>query len=295
MGILLGQLHSIGIKDVISNTYYLSNQIIDRYKKNNLGINFNYIKETELSGTAGGMKKCQYFFDEGEDFVVMSGDVLTNADIKQAIKHHKESGAIATIGVKQVPHEQVSHFGVVVTDKDGYITEFQEKPSVEEAKSNLINTGIYVFNYRIFDYIPENTFYDFAKNVFPKLLAERQINTFEVNEYWNDIGTIAQYKQSIQDVFNGVFKIEHSKICDTNLGSYICGNSKISPTVRFMGNSTVGNNCKIGEYVMLNNCIVLDNAEIKTGTELSNCIVVPSTKELQNRRIKSNTTELITV
>ena len=186
MDILLGQLHSIGIKDVISNTYYLSNQIIDRYKKNNLGINFNYIKETELSGTAGGMKKCQYFFDEGEDFVVMSGDVLTNADIKQAIKHHKESGAIATIGVKQVPHEQVSHFGVVVTDKDGYITEFQEKPSVEEAKSNLINTGIYVFNYRIFDYIPENTFYDFAKNVFPKLLAERQINTFEVNEYWND-------------------------------------------------------------------------------------------------------------
>lgn len=295
MDILLGQLHSIGIKDVISNTYYLSNQIIDRYKKNNLGINFNYIKETELSGTAGGMKKCQYFFDEGEDFVVMSGDVLTNADIKQAIKHHKESGAIATIGVKQVPHEQVSHFGVVVTDKDGYITEFQEKPSVEEAKSNLINTGIYVFNYRIFDYIPENTFYDFAKNVFPKLLAERQIITFEVNEYWNDIGTIAQYKQSIQDVFNGVFKIEHSKICDTNLGSYICGNSKISPTVRFMGNSTVGNNCKIGEYVMLNNCIVLDNAEIKTGTELSNCIVVPSTKELQNRRIKSNTTELITV
>jgi len=295
MDILLGQLYSIGIKDVISNTYYLSNQIIDRYKKNNLGINFNYIKETELSGTAGGMKKCQYFFDEGEDFVVMSGDVLTNADIKQAIKHHKESGAIATIGVKQVPHEKVSHFGVVVTDKDGYITEFQEKPSVEEAKSNLINTGIYVFNYRIFDYIPENTFYDFAKNVFPKLLAERQINTFEVNEYWNDIGTIAQYKQSIQDVFNGVFKIEHSKICDTNLGSYICGNSKISPTVRFMGNSTVGNNCKIGEYVMLNNCIVLDNAEIKTGTELSNCIVVPSTKELQNRRIKSNTTELITV
>lgn len=295
MDILLEQLHSIGIKDVISNTYYLSNQIIDRYKKNNLGINFNYIKETELSGTAGGMKKCQYFFDEGEDFVVMSGDVLTNADIKQAIKHHKESAAIATIGVKQVPHEQVSHFGVVVTDKDGYITEFQEKPSVEEAKSNLINTGIYVFNYRIFDYIPENTFYDFAKNVFPKLLAERQINTFEVNEYWNDIGTIAQYKQSIQDVFNGVFKIEHSKICDTNLGSYICGNSKISPTVRFMGNSTVGNNCKIGEYVMLNNCIVLDNAEIKTGTELSNCIVVPSTKELQNRRIKSNTTELITV
>lgn len=172
MDIILTQLADLGVKDVISNTYYLSEQIIDRYSKNKLGIHFNYIKETELSGTAGGVKKCQFFFDEGEDFIVMSGDVLTNADIKKGVEIHKKSGAVATIGIKQIAHEKVSHFGVVVTDENGYITEFQEKPSIEEAKSNCINTGIYIFNYKIFDYIPENTFYDFAKNVFRNYLTK---------------------------------------------------------------------------------------------------------------------------
>ena len=283
MDIIFSHLHSIGVNDVISNTYYLADQIIDRYSKNNLGINFKYIRETELSGTAGGMKKCQFFFDEGEDFIVMSGDVLTNADIRAGIEIHKKSGAIATIGVKQVPHELVSHFGVVVTDDNGFITEFQEKPPVEEAKSDLINTGIYIFNYKIFDYIPENTFYDFAKNVFPKLLEEGQINTFEVNGYWNDIGTIGQYKQSIQDVFNGVCKIEHSKVIETNLGSYISKTSKIPNTVRFVGNNVVGSNCKLGEYIKLENCVILDNSEIKSGSELSNCVVLPSRNLLKSK------------
>lgn len=293
MDIILTQLHEAGIKDVISNTYYLSDQIINRYKKNNLGINFNYIKEEELSGTAGGVKKCQYFFDKGEDFIVMSGDILTTADIKKGIEIHKKSNAIATIGVKEVPHELVSHFGVVVTDENGYITEFQEKPSIEEAKSNLINTGIYIFSYEIFDYIPENTFYDFAKNVFPKLLEENKINTFTIDEYWNDIGTIAQYKQSVQDVFNGICNIKHGEIVETNLGNYICGNTKLPKNIRTVGNNVIGDNCKIGEYVKIENCIVFDNAEIKTGAELKDCIVLPVCKELSERHtqlLKNNFT-----
>lgn len=295
MDIILSQLHSVGVDEVISNTYYLANQIIDRYKKNNLGVKFNYIKETELSGTAGGVKKCQFFFDEGEDFIVMSGDILTTADIKEGIEIHKKSGAIATIGVKQIPHELVSHFGVVVAGEDGYITEFQEKPSLEEAKSNLINTGIYIFNYKIFDYIPENQFYDFAKNVFPKLLEAGQINTFEVKGYWNDIGTISQYKQSIQDVFNGVCKVGSCDIKETNLGSYVAGKSRIPETVRFVGNSVVGDNCKIGEYVKLENCVIFDNAEIRTGSELSDCVILPEDRKLEKHLNSDKTCKYVAV
>ncbi len=295
MDIILTQLKNIGVSEVISNTYYLADQIINRYKDNNLGVKFSYVKETELSGTAGGVKKCQFFFDKDEDFIVMSGDILTTADIKKGIEIHKKSGAIATIGVKEIPHEHVSHFGVVVTGEDGYIKEFQEKPSIEEAKSNLINTGIYIFNYKIFDYIPENTFYDFAKNVFPKLLEDKQINTFLVSEYWNDIGTIGQYKQSIQDVFNGVCKIEHEDVSETNLGRYLAGsNTKIPETVRFVGNTVVGNNCKLGEYIKLENCVVLDGAEIKTGSELSDCVVLPQMSVNKNIE-KSKTKEILTV
>lgn len=295
MDIILSQLSNIGIKNVISNTYYLSHQIIERYKKNNLGVHFNYIQESKLSGTAGGMKKCQFFFDKGEDFLVMSGDVLTTADIQKGIEQHKRTGAIATIGIKQVPHEKVSHFGVVVTDNEGYISEFQEKPSMDEAKSNFINTGIYIFNYKIFDYIPENTFYDFAKDVFPKLLKERQINTFEVQEYWNDIGTIEQYKQSIQDVFDGICDIEHAKIQATNQGAYICGNSEVPSTVRFIGNSVVGSNCKLGEYIKLENCVVFDNARIETGAELTNCIVLPQMQNTKTISSRSNNKDAIRI
>jgi mannose-1-phosphate guanylyltransferase len=101
MDILLENLSSIGITKVIANTYYHADKIIDRYSNNNFGIDFSYITEQDLSGTAGGLKKCQYFFDKGETFVVLSGDGLTNADIQKGIKLHQNSNAIATIGIKK--------------------------------------------------------------------------------------------------------------------------------------------------------------------------------------------------
>ncbi len=294
MDIILSDLRKLGVKDVISNTYYFADKIIDRYKKNDLGINFNYIKEESLSGTAGGLKKCQHFFDEGEDFIVISGDILTNADIKEGIKIHKKSGAVATIGVKEIPHKLVPNFGVVVTDDKGFVKSFQEKPSLSEAKSNLINTGIYIFNYKIFDYIPENTFYDFAKDVFPKLLKDKAINVFRVDGYWSDVGTISQYKQAIQDVFNGLCKTGNHKVHETNLGNYVVGNSKIPNRARFMGNSVIGDNCKLGEYIMLDNCIVFDGAEIKSGSEYVNQVILPSdNRTIQTKGTKKET--LVTV
>lgn len=271
MDILFEKLLSLGIKDVVCNTYYLADKIIERYKDNVLGINFNYIKEETLSGTAGGVKKCQFFFEEGETFLVLSADGLSNADIEKGLEIHKKSGAIATIGVKQIAMEEVPHFGVVVTDKDGYITEFQEKPSIEEAKSNYINTGIYIFDYKIFNYIPENTFYDFAKNVFPKLLSERAINTFEVSEYWSDIGTLEQYKQSTIDVFKGVCEFSHGLVHKTSTGAYI--SDSVVEDVRFIGYSTIGENVKIGKDVIIENCIIWDDVEVASGVSLSNCII----------------------
>lgn len=273
MDILFEKLYSIGIKDVICNTYYLAEQIIERYINNNIGINFNYIQEETLSGTAGGVKKCQHFFKEGETFVVLSADGLTNADLQKGIEIHKKSGAIATIGIKQIDKSQVPHFGVVVTDETGFITEFQEKPPIEEAKSNFINTGIYIFDYKIFKYIPENTFYDFAKNVFPKLLAEHAINTFEVNEYWSDIGTLEQYKQSTQDLFNGEYEFDHAQIINCSKGAYIAENSIIDETVEFIGNSTIGKNCIIGENTVIENCIIWDNVKIGSNLHISDSII----------------------
>lgn len=274
MDILLERLLDIGVKDVVANTHYKAEKIIERYKNNNKGINFNYIHEEELSGTAGGVKKCQFFFDEGEDFLVLSADGLSNADLKKGIEAHKKSGAIATIGIKKIVLEEIPNFGVVVTDDDGFITEFQEKPSIKDAKSDCINTGIYIFNYKIFDYIPADTFYDFAKNVFPDLLSnDIKINTFSVEEYWSDIGTLDQYFQSTQDLFNGEFTINHSPIIETPKGQYIADKSHISSNALFFGYNTIGKDCIIGKNVVLKDCIIWDDVEIKDNVILKNCII----------------------
>ena len=273
MDILIDNLKSIGVHDVVSNTYYLAEQIIDRYKNGFCGINFNFIKEETLSGTAGGLKKCQFFFDEGDEFIVLSADGLTNADLQKGIDIHRKSGVIATIGIKEISHEEVSHFGVVVTDETGYISEFQEKPSVHEAKSNFINTGIYIFDYRIFDYIPANTFYDFAKNVFPELLKAHEINTFVIDNYWTDIGTLAQYKQSTHDLFEGRCSFEHAQMKNSNSGRYISETSNLPQDIRIMGNTTIGRNCKFGKNITLNNSIIWDDVIIADGVTIDNSVV----------------------
>ncbi len=273
MDILFENLSKIGITDVICNTYYMADKIIERYSENNYGLNFNYIKESALSGTAGGLKKCQFFFDKDSSFLVMSGDGLSNADLKKGIEIHKKSNAIATIGIKQISLEEVQNFGVVVTDNDGFISEFQEKPAIDKAKSNFINTGIYIFNYKIFDYIPENTFYDFAKDVFPKLLVEHAINTFAVNEYWSDIGTLDQYIQSTWDLFNGDCEFSHSPIVSTSTGSYIIEDSVVPKSVKFIGNSVIGKYSNIGENAVIENSIIWDNVVIDSNVHISNCVI----------------------
>lgn len=274
MDLLFDRLLEIGINDVVANTHYKAEQIIERYKNNDLGINFSYVHEKELSGTAGGVKKCQFFFEEDEDFLVLSADGLSNADLKAGIESHKKSGAIASMGIKKIDLEEIPNFGVVVTDKKGFVTGFQEKPAIKDAKSDKINTGIYIFNYKIFDYIPADTFYDFAKNVFPDLLSKDiKINTFNVKEYWSDIGTIDQYAQSIKDLFNGLLKMRHSEIIQTPNGSYITGKSHIASSGLFYGFNTIGTNCIIGKNVVLKDCIIWDDVEIHDNVVLKNCII----------------------
>lgn len=284
MDILFEMLLDVSITDVVANTHYMSEKIVERYKNNDMGINFNYVFEKELSGTAGGVKKCQFFFDEGDDFLVLSADGLSNANLKKAIEAHQKSGAIASIGIKKIAMEEIPNFGVVVTDENGFISQFQEKPSICEAKSDCINTGIYIFNYKIFEYIPENSFYDFAKNVFPDLLSKGiNINTFPVDEYWSDIGTIDQYIQSTQDFFNNLYTIKHSEIIETDDGAYVSGNkSYIAPSAKFVGNNVIGDNCIIGKNVVLENCIIWDDVEIKDNSNLQNCVIASHSEIASN-------------
>ncbi len=292
MDILVKHLVSFGINDIIANTFYKADDIKEHYEQNSCGANIEFLKETELSGTAGGVKKCQFFFEKGQDFIIMSGDGLTDINIFEAYNSHKKSNAIATIVTKDVKHSEVSKYGIIVPDKNGFVDSFQEKPSIKEAKSNLANTGIYIFNYEIFNYIPGNSFYDFAKNVFPSLMkAGIKINTYTHRGYWSDIGSIEQYKQSSIDIINKKISFFHPKTKENKYGSSIYGNNVIlAPSSIIEGNNTIGNNCIIGENCVIRNSILWDNIKTEDNVIIDNSIILPdiTVREAVINEIKAN-------
>jgi NDP-sugar pyrophosphorylase family protein len=290
MELILNHLKAFGVNEVIANTHYLADKIHKQFENNELGIDFSYLYEEELSGTAGGVKKCESFFTKGQTFIVMSGDSLTDVDLESLVQKHKQSGAIATMALREVPMQEVNQFGVVVTDDDGKILGFQEKPSVHEAKSNLVNTGIYVFETKIFDYIPANQFYDFAKNVFPALMSNNELlYGYKINSYWNDIGTLNQYRLSSYDLFTDHISINpdydefiHGWKSETAVvsneavfkGKVVLGiNSSAAAKVKFYGNSIIGNNCIIEEGAEIKNAIIWDNVIVRKYAKLDGCIV----------------------
>jgi len=271
--IILEHLAASGIKNVIANTYFKAEQLQEHCKNNKSGVNFNYIQETELSGTAGGLGKCRKFFEDAEDFIVMSGDGLSDIDIEAAYKSHKKSNAIATITAKEIEHKEVSKYGIIVTDEKGFVKSFQEKPPINEALSNLANTGIYIFKREIFNYIPQNTFYDFAKNVFPALMKDNQkINTCIHKGYWSDIGSIEQYKQSNFDILNGV--IPSIKVKAMHKGGYIKGTGAVIDNSAAIENCCIGNCCFIGKNTVIKNSILWDNIKVLDNVKIENSIIL---------------------
>lgn len=281
MDILIKHLTTFGIRDIVANTHYKTEQIIEHYSKKN-DYNISFVNENELSGTAGGVGKCKYFFDKDNDFVVMSGDGLTDIDLNKAYESHKESGAIATIILKNIDKNETSKYGIVVPDKEGFVESFQEKPAIDKAKSTLANTGIYIFNYRIFDYIPENTFYDFAKNVFPELMrSNEKINTFETEGYWSDVGSIEQYKQSNIDIINKKMFVENIVITKTENSKCIISEDLIQGENCIFENSVIGKNCIIGNNCSIINSVIWDNVTIEPGSEIKNCIVLSGAKNVK--------------
>src|SRR5688572_28362766 len=159
-----------GVEEVYVNVHYLADALLEAYgeepRVNGMAVHLE--REDELLGTAGGVKRLADRFDD--TFVVVSGDALTDVNVEELVAFHREKGALATIALRWV--YDTSEFGVVEVDDGGNIQGFQEKPSPEEAIRTLANTGIYVLEPRSLDYIPRDTFFDFAKDVFPKFLEE---------------------------------------------------------------------------------------------------------------------------
>src|SRR5271156_5939253 len=145
---LLKLLKRHDFAEICANVHYLPDQITSYFQDgSSIGIKMHFLEEKELSGDAGGVRACHDFLG-GTTFVVLMGDLLTDADLTKIVAEHKQKNALATIGLKRV--SDVSHFGIAVRDQSGMITAFQEKPQPHEAKSDLASTGIYVLEPEVF-------------------------------------------------------------------------------------------------------------------------------------------------
>lgn len=164
------------------------------------GVQMAYYEETTPLGTAGSVKNAEEFLDE--TFIVISGDALTDFNLLDAVRAHREKGALATIILTRV--ETPLEFGVAITEADGRITRFLEKPSWGEVFSDTVNTGIYIFEKEVLDAIPQDQEFDFSKDLFPKLMQNgHDLYGYVAEGYWSDIGNLAQYRQTQFDMLDG--------------------------------------------------------------------------------------------
>jgi NDP-sugar pyrophosphorylase family protein len=199
---IFGLLAGTGIEEVHINVFHLAKAILGCYGESSQvdGMSVNVSREERLMGTAGGVKRLANHFDE--TFVVMMGDALTDVDVREVVAFHKEREALATLAF--TPVSDTSQYGVVELDGEGNILAFQEKPKPEEAISSLANTGIYVLEPEALRYVPEGTFFDFANDLFPRLLeAGERFVGYEGDFYWSDVGTLEAYRVAQSDVLSG--------------------------------------------------------------------------------------------
>lgn len=255
---IINLLAEHGFRDIVCNLHYFPDEITNHFGDGSKwGVNIVYSFEEELLGTAGGVKKVEDFF-EGQTFLVISGDALTDIDLSSAYGFHKDKKGVGTIVLTEV--EDTSQFGVVLLDEDKRIKGFQEKPLSGEAKSNLANSGIYFFETDVFKFMPtKGQFYDFGKNLFPELL-EKDIPYYghKHKRYWNDVGSLDEYQQGNFDALEGKVKVKISgkKIKE---GIWIGRNCQIHENVTIIPPVCIGDYCNIKKGAKLYGPIILGN------------------------------------
>ncbi|GAC1526803.1 MAG: NDP-sugar synthase [Thermoleophilaceae bacterium] len=260
-----------GFDQVVSNIHYFPETI-----RGYFGDNVEYRYEQELLGTAGGVREVADFFGD-DPVVVVSGDALTDLDLRALVERHRSSGGVATLTVRRVADTR--EYGVVIHAPDGRIQGFQEKPNPAEALSDLGNCGIYCFSPEIFDYFPDRPFVDWAGDVFPVLLEnDVPFYVHEIQDYWNDVGSLEELRQGTFDALAGRLRLN---VSGRNAGDGITlgEGSSLERAEQVDGPVWVGESCEIEAGVRLMGPVVIgDRCRIRAGASLRDSIVFPGTE-----------------
>lgn len=264
---ILDLLKSAGVSSAKVTLGYKPEQIEDHLKQFDNGVKIDCVTETIPLGTAGSVKNAAG--DYTDDFIVISGDCFCDYDLTKAVDFHKKSSADLTIvtAKTQDPRE----YGLVLSDSEGKITGFSEKPDWSTVSSDRANTGIYIVSPKVLNLIPKDKLFDFSKDLFPEMMAENMnLYEFKADGYWCDIGDLAAYRACQEDILSGKTKLTFPTVCE---GVYLKstmpkGNYNIIPPV------FIGENVEIADFAEIGpNTVVCDGCYIGGGAKVSHSVM----------------------
>ncbi len=266
-------LRKHGITEMTALLYFQPEIICDYFKDGSaFGVKIDYVKPDDDYGTAGAVR---YALDNvSEPALVISGDLITDFDLSEAIKWHTEKKSQATILLTRM--ENPLAYGIVITDQEGRIVRFLEKPSWGEAFSDTINTGIYILERDAVKLIPPKTNFDFSQNLYPLMLSKRMGLFGKVmTGYWKDIGNVDEYQRVHVDFFDRNLNLDLDAGLEKSGDSEIFkgNNVQLGRDIEFSGRVVLGDDVSISDGARLRNCVVGDRSQVNAGTELNDSVV----------------------
>ncbi len=262
-----------GINHITSLVYFQAEHIRNHFGDGSaFGVTMDYVQPDDDYGTAGAVR-CALESTDGP-VLIISGDLITDFDLGEAVAWHREKQSQATLLLTR--RENPLAYGIVITDSDGRIVRFLEKPSWGEAFSDTINTGIYILEPDAVRLIPPRTNFDFAQNLFPLMLS-REMGLFGkiMEGYWKDIGNVAEYRRVHADLFDGNLHLDLKTVVDESddLTLYRGENVQIGDSVQLHGKVILGNDVSIGPGTKLRNCVIGHRSWVGTGCSLTNSVL----------------------
>ncbi|HET9029990.1 MAG TPA: sugar phosphate nucleotidyltransferase, partial [Candidatus Aquilonibacter sp.] len=286
-------LRGHGITDIVATLHYLADEIESYFGDGSAyGVNMHYVVEDTPLGTAGAVKMAESRL-RGETFIIISGDAMTDLDVTGLIEAHKAAKNDATIALWRVTNPL--EFGVVITDDDGQITRFMEKPSWGEVFSDTINTGIYVLEPEILDYMEAGKNYDFSKDLFPRMLRDgKRLGGHVISDYWADVGNLQQYQQANYDAISGTVRTKRPPFeiapkvwtgmdCHIDPTAVIEGpvqfgdRVRIGPDVTIEGPACIGNDVVVEAGAVIRRSVLWEDVYVGEDAELEDCTVANRT------------------
>ena len=269
---IINLLKRHNITEIIATLHYLPDVMRDYFQDGSeFGVQMTYaVEEDQPLGTSGCVKNIAELLDS--TFLVISGDSITDFNLTEAIRYHKQKQSKATLILTHVPDPM--EFGVVITDKDGRIRRFLEKPSSGEIFSDTVNTGTYILEPEVLDYLRENEESDFSKDLFPLLIEKDEpMYGFIAEGYWCDVGHLDAYRDAQYDGLHKKVKLEFPYE-ERSPGLWIGQNTYIDPTANIETPVLIGNNCRIGPRVQIDGGSVIgDNVTIAADADIKRPVI----------------------